>query len=495
MLFNSFIYLVFLPTVVLIYWALPNGLPNGLKGLRKTLLLVASYIFYMHWIPAYGLLILTLTLVNYALGLSIAHHPTKKKMFLCLGLIFNLGSLCFFKYTNFLVDSGWQSLKFLSPFIGVHTLAGAQSPALKIILPLGISFFTFEFIHYITDVYRGGQPIRNLRDFALFAAFFPSQIAGPIKRYQDFMQQLNRESVFVAENFRQGLFLIFQGLFKKVVLGDNLGVLVNAGYANIAALGTLDAWIVAAAFILQLFFDFAGYTDIGRGSALLLGFKVPENFNWPYLAANLTEFWHRWHMSLSTWLRDYLYIPLGGSRGTAWQTRRNTFLTMVLGGLWHGASWNFVIWGAFHGAGLVLSKDWHNLVSRFPSLAKLRPHPIWHWSGVVITVFFWLLTGILFRAANLPQALVMAQKLSSASPSASNICSMLSHSTVPIGLSLYALFCMMRSLEHSDHKWDNASLNWIRHSLPLRIIAYASVAVIILGFAPAQIVPFIYFQF
>ncbi len=505
LLFNSLTYLVFLPSVVLLYWLMP-------KQLRKTLLLVASYVFYMHWMPAYGLLLLTLTLTNYAIGLSISkcelpaeannaseekpgrNAITKRKTLLITGLIFNLGCLCFFKYTNFLLDALFQSARSIAPLFANNALQPMETPALQIILPLGISFFTFEFIHYITDVYKGSEPIRNLRDFALFAAFFPSQIAGPIKRFQDFMHQMQQESRFVSANFSHGIFLILQGLFKKVVLGDNLGALVNTGYSNLQALSATDALITACAFSLQLFFDFSGYTDIGRGSALLLGFNVPENFNWPYLAASLTEFWHRWHMSLSTWLRDYLYIPLGGSRGSAWQARRNTLVTMVLGGLWHGASWNFVIWGALHGLGLVLSKDWHQTVSKIPALAKLRPHPIWHWSGVIFTIGFWTMTGIFFRAADLPTALRMLEKLGQAG-APGVVATQLAQSTVPCALLLYALFCVYRACEDNLATSASPPALWLRTSIPLRLVSYAAAVIIILGFAPAHTVPFIYFQF
>ena len=506
MLFNGFTYLVFLPLVVILHWLLP-------KSYRKTLLLLASYIFYMHWMPKYGLLIFALTMINYGFGLAIAGTQLhkKKKVFLVAGIVLNLSCLCFFKYTGFIVASVFDSLKLVSPVLGVHTLDAATSPALKIILPLGISFFTFEFIHYITDVYRGSPPIRNIRDFALFAAFFPSQIAGPIKRFQDFVTQLKEESIFSAAYFQDGIFLILQGLFKKVALGDNLGALVNAGYAGIHTLSTADAWITVSAFTLQLFFDFAGYTDIGRGSALLLGYKVPENFNWPYFAANLTEFWHRWHISLSTWLRDYLFIPLGGSRGSPWQTSRNTFLTMVLGGLWHGASWNFVFWGVLHGAGLVLSKDWHSYVSKVPYLARLRPHPLWHCAGVLSTVFFWLLTGVLFRAATLPEALTMGQNLffnqtSRASLAFGQICTQFLESTIPAALLIYSIFCLGRYFtarlsdmqDMQDVQIANpfkSIIQWTGQSMPFKLASCVFVAVLILGFAPSQIIPFIYFQF
>ena len=493
MLFNSFTYLIFLPLVVFLYWVLP-------RSFGKTLLLVASYVFYMHWMPAYGLLILALTGVNYAIGLGLASRPQDKRKGLLLGgLVFNLGCLCFFKYANFLVDSFWQLFKIVGIPMHVPGIDTMQSPALNIILPLGISFFTFEFIHYITDVYRGSNPIRNFRDFALFAAFFPSQIAGPIKRFQDFVKQLDLEVKFSWDYFNQGLFLIFQGLFKKIVLGDNLGKIVNTGFNYPAGIGTLDAWIAVAGFTYQIFFDFSGYTDIGRGSALLFGYKVPENFNWPFLASNLTDFWRRWHMSLSTWLRDYLFIPLGGSRGGAWKTRRNTMLTMVLGGLWHGAAWHYVIWGAFHGTGLVLSKEWTDFVARVPSLNKLRPHPIWHWTGVVFTTFFLYMAGTIFRAEGIPQALVMVQKLFIPAVSG-KVTQQLMQSTVPVSLIVYFAFLLWQKYESKlEGQVQKGSargfLDWMSASVPLRVVSYGMAALIILGFAPSEVAPFIYFQF
>jgi alginate O-acetyltransferase complex protein AlgI len=506
MLFNSFTYLVFLPIVVLLYWLLPNSF-------KKTLLLIASYVFYMNWMPAYGLLILALTLVNYLIGLLIERNQKQKKALLVLGLVFNLACLCFFKYANFLIDSIFQSVAWLHSFVGVPQFS--TSPALNIILPLGISFFTFEFIHYITDVYRGSKPVKNLRDFALFAAFFPSQIAGPIKRFQDFTYQLLHEPSFSKENFGAGIFLIFQGLFKKVVLGDNLGQIVGTGFGHIDKLGTLDAWIAVAGFTFQIFFDFSGYTDIGRGSALLFGYRVPENFNWPFLAANLTDFWRRWHMSLSTWLRDYLFIPLGGSRVSAWKVRRNVLITMVLGGLWHGAAWHYVIWGLFHGLGLVLSKEWHDFVSRIPALARLRPHVVWHTSGIALTVFFLFIAGILFRANGMPQALAMMTKLFHIG-APGQVTQEFVQSTVPASLSIYAIFLCLRLLAASTkisrmHPAEAKAgrggfsrplataygicINWWHNSLPAKVVACASLAVIILGFAPGRVQPFIYFQF
>jgi alginate O-acetyltransferase complex protein AlgI len=497
MLFNSFTYMLFLPAVVLIYWTIPGRF----RGSRATLLLVASYIFYMNWKPAYGLLIFALTAINYALGLALEKFAARKKPILIAGLIFNLGCLCFFKYANFILGSIFSSVHGLNALFMPDQADNWASPALKIILPLGISFFTFEFIHYIVDVYRGSAAVRNFRDFALFAAFFPSQIAGPIKRFQDFTHQLVEKPVFSSANFREGMFLILQGLFKKIVLGDNMGYVVNTGFNHISRMGFVDTWIAVAGFTFQIFFDFSGYTDIGRGSALLLGYKVPENFNWPFLAANLTEFWRRWHISLSTWLRDYLFIPLGGSRVSAGRARFNTMLTMVLGGLWHGAAWHYVIWGAFHGTGLVLSKEWTDFAARTPFLSRLRPHPVWHWSGVTFTMLFLFMAGILFRANTIPQALTIAHKLIILD-SGGDVTTMFLNSTLPVSLTLYLLYLAARSwLEKAARQESplngaySAAGQYFENSLPTQVVVYASVAFIILGFAPLHVSPFIYFQF
>jgi len=493
-LFNSFTYLVFLPFVVALHWALP-------ERFRRPLLLAASYIFYMNWMPAYGLLILALTAVNFALGLAIAEQQNLRKRLLQLGLVFNIGALCFFKYANFLIDSALQTTHWLGAAARSEALLSVKFPEMNVILPLGISFFTFEFIHYIVDVYRGSKPVKNFFDFALFAAFFPSQIAGPIKRFQDFMHQLEHRLGFNSAEFRSGVFLILQGLFKKVVLGDNLGILVSYGFTHIGQLGMIDAWLAMAGFQFQIFFDFSGYTDIGRGSALLLGYKVPENFDWPFISANLTEFWRRWHISLSTWLRDYLFIPLGGSRGTPNTVRRNIMLTMTLGGLWHGAAWHYVLWGAFHGAGLMFSKDWHDFVSAKPLLAKMRESKVWHYSGVCITMLFLFIAGTIFRAATLADIGHMLERATSFTPSG-GLTQLFLQSTFPACLAVYIAFLAVRVwLDNLDkHEVDLTVpvlkfLIWWDTSTHVRAVAYATVAVATIGFAPGKIAPFIYFQF
>jgi alginate O-acetyltransferase complex protein AlgI len=490
-LFNSFTYLLFLPLVVALHWWMP-------ERFRHILLLIASYVFYMHWMPTYGLLILALTATNYILGLWISGSPqAQKKPILIGGLIFNLGMLCFFKYANFLIGTVWQSATWSKHFLGWPDL-GTQSPALNIILPLGISFFVFEFIHYVVDVYRGSQPMRNFWHFALFAAFFPSQIAGPIKRYQDFNTQIHKENRFSSEKFREGVTLIFLGLYKKMVLGDNLGHVVNLGFKHAAEMGTADAWVAAVGFTFQIYLDFSGYTDIGRGSALLLGYKLPPNFNWPWLAANLTEFWRRWHISLSTWLRDYLFIPMGGSRVSSFALKRNLFITMALGGLWHGADWHYVVWGIFHGTGLALSKDWSDFVDRTPALSRLRPLAAWHWSGVAFTFVFLIFACIIFRAEDIPKALLVVSRMFTLAPS-NEVVTAFFASTLPVSASLYVGHLILVKSHEREGNAVAALTSPIRQfwqrSLAARIACFTCFGLLILGFSPEDVSPFIYFQF
>ncbi len=436
MLFNSLAYLIFLPLVVLLFWASPHKA-------RAPLLLIASYVFYMSWKPVYGLLILGLTVVNYLFGLAIyrcsiqssccsatgtaepaAHSccqqqsaPDKtpvdtppgsymgvsRKLWLAFAVAANLITLGVFKYAYFTIDIVNQSL---APW-------GKHLPDLpfQIILPLGISFFVFEFIHYLSDVYKGGAPVKSFPAFALFASFFPTQIAGPIKRYQDFIPQLSIVKKFNWATFDEGIHLIVFGLFKKVLFADNLAVVVQSTFEHPELLSSLDMWLAVYAFAFQIYFDFSGYTDIARGSALLIGFKVPPNFNLPYLASSIAEFWHRWHMSLSTWLRDYLYIPLGGSRGSRLRTNINLLVTMVLGGLWHGAAMHFLVWGAYQGGLLLLHREYQRATADITWLRKLLSSRLGHAAAIVLTFHIVCIGWVFFRAENFNQALAIIAKL------------------------------------------------------------------------------------
>lgn len=491
MLFNSFSYLLFLPLVFLLYWLSP-------VPFRKVLLLVASYVFYMSWKAEYGFLLLGLTVVNYGFGRWIHHYAgeeqkIERKRVLVLGLIFNIGCLCFYKYANLLLDTAIDVLHIGGKIAHAPVLENWSSPALNILLPLGISFFTFEFIHYIVDIHRGSAPIKNFKDFALFASFFPSQIAGPIKRFQDFNAQMHEAPVFKNAQFREGIFLILQGLFKKVVLGDNLGLIVNHAFNHVATLSVSDAWVALFSFMFQVFFDFSGYTDIGRGSALLLGYKVPENFNLPYLSASPTEFWQRWHLSLSSWLRDYLFIPMGGSRCSEWKIRRNLFVTMALGGLWHGASWRYMVWGIYHGIGLIIDRMWKKYAGKHPVLSKWRAGRTWHWAGFVYTTLFLLGSFVIFRTNNLHEAALFYQRLFNPATSqmAGDVTTMYLSSTALITLPVYGLYSYLR---HKLVINENVLRFW-NESFALRLVTCVATAYIIVGCAPSQIVPFIYFQF
>jgi D-alanyl-lipoteichoic acid acyltransferase DltB (MBOAT superfamily) len=391
-------YLVFLPIVFLLYWVSPHKF-------RVPLLLVASYIFYMSWRPIYGVLILGLTVANFIIVPYIAKATEQKhkKLWLAATVAINLITLGIFKYAYFAMSCVKDSLN----LFGVNF----HEPHLHIILPLGISFFVFEFIHYAVEVYRGKPTVKSFIDFALFASFFPTQIAGPIKRYLDFIPQLSIVAKFKWEYVDEGMHLILLGLSKKVLIADNLALVVQAGFAHPESFSSLDLWMITYAFAFQIFFDFAGYTDIARGSAMLFGYKVPINFNLPYIAANVSDFWHRWHISLSTWLRDYLFIPLGGSKGTRLFTYRNLFITMALGGLWHGAAMHFLIWGVYQGVLLIAHKEYTRFLEKVGLADKLHASRIYHVISVVVTFHLVCIGWVFFRADTMNIANQIISKL------------------------------------------------------------------------------------
>lgn len=483
MLFNSINYLLFFPVVFALYWIAP-------AKLKRPILLLASYVFYMSWLPIYGLLILAMTVVNYFFGKIISNNTALRKPVFIAAIIFNLGTLCFYKYTNFLLEN----LALAVPYFA-H-LKSSGDLAINIILPLGISFFAFEFIHYVSDVYKGDKPISKFVDFALFASFFPSQIAGPIKRYQDFMAQLSVPAVLSSEKVCSGARLILQGLFKKVALADNLAILANAGFNHTASLGTADAWVAVAAFTLQIYFDFSGYTDMGRGSALMLGYSLPDNFNLPYIAVSLTDFWKRWHISLSSWLRDYLYIPLGGGRCSQARKSFNLLTTMLLGGLWHGAAWHFVLWGGFHGLGLSINHAYDGLASRSKSLTAFNTSIVGRIFFTATTLMVVAVGWVLFRADTVEQALNVLHRMVVFKHS-SDVVSLLDESTVPIALAYYSVYALFIWFEKSESSRNSASkllTNCLSRPL-VRVSCYIVSFVLALSLSPKTSEPFIYFQF
>ena len=339
MLFNSLEYLVFLPLVFIIYWF---GLKKSLKGQNFFILLV-SYVFYGWWDWRFLALIAFSTLVDYMVGLKIQNSDSKKnrKLLLGISLAVNLGLLGFFKYYNFFVDSWVEAFDGLG--ITMHT------STLQIILPVGISFYTFQTLSYTIDVYRKKLTATpDFINFAAYVAFFPQLVAGPIERASNLLPQFAEKRTFDEEKAISGINLIIWGLFQKVVIADSCAPYVNAIFDNYENMNSLSLLLGAFYFAFQIYGDFAGYSNIAIGSARLLGFDLMRNFNYPYFSRDIAEFWRRWHISLSTWFRDYLYIPLGGSRGSKANQLRNVLIIFIVSGFWHGANWTFIFWGALH---------------------------------------------------------------------------------------------------------------------------------------------------
>ena len=346
MLFNSLTFVVFFAVVVTLYWGTRSWTA------RKNLLVVASYIFYGAWNPPFAALLFSTTAMDFWLGRQIAkaRGAHSRRVWLIASICMNLSMLGFFKYGNFLLEN----FQWLMAGIGIVY----HPPHLDILLPVGISFYTFHSLSYTLDIYRGVlQPTKSLRDFILAVSFFPQLVAGPIVRAGDFLPQLVRPPGLRAGQFLWGLLLMTLGLFEKIVLADTmLSGSADRIFSYAGPLSALDSWLGVMAFAGQIFFDFAGYSICAIGAALCLGFHLKDNFRFPYAAIGFSDFWRRWHISLSTFLRDYLYIPLGGNQVRPLRAATNLVIVMFLGGLWHGAAWTFVVWGLLHGSYLVIER-------------------------------------------------------------------------------------------------------------------------------------------
>lgn len=396
MLFNSIPYLIFLPSVFLIYWIIFG---KSLK-LQNLFLLLASYLFYAWWDYRFLLLIFLSTAIDYYCGIFISesNNIKKRKWWLGLSLMTNLGLLGFFKYFNFFIDSWSAAWADLGVDLNVSSL--------NIILPVGISFYSFQTLSYTIDVYKKRmEPSQKFLDFALYVSFFPQLVAGPIERAQKLLPQILHKRKFNIEQAKSGLHLIIWGLFKKMVIADTCAIYVNSIFENYQNLDSFNLILGAVFFSFQIYCDFSGYSDIAIGTARLFGINLMQNFNYPYFSRNIGEFWRRWHISLSTWFRDYLYIPLGGSKGTMDQTIRNVFIIFVVSGLWHGANWTFIIWGGLHALLFipVLLMKRNRLYLDSPAYNKFFPS-IQEILQMVLTfllvTFFW----IFFRAETLSSA-------------------------------------------------------------------------------------------
>lgn len=397
MLFNSLVFLLFFSVLLILYYATRDW------SSRKLVLLSGSYIFYAAWNPPFVLLLWFSTLVDWKIAkrMTAMEDRKKRKALLAVSLVANLGLLGFFKYGEFLMEN-YQALMSL---LGVTV----QIPEWDIILPVGISFYTFQTLSYTLDVYRKKTaPAKSFLDFALYVTFFPQLVAGPIVRSNDFIPQLDKSKNANHKNISWGISLLTFGLFEKVVLADNfLAPAADKVYAHVGLLNPVDAWTGVMAFTGQIFCDFSGYSICAIGTALCFGFHLPDNFKLPYAAKGFSDFWRRWHISLSTWLKDYLYISLGGNRSGRLRTSLNLMITMLLGGLWHGASWNFVLWGGIHGVLLVLERTAKTLLPTVFVADSLI-------SGALARIFTFLavsIAWIFFRSTDLTTSFSILQSL------------------------------------------------------------------------------------
>ena len=386
MAFTSYAFVLFLVGIVFpLRWLLP-------ARYAPTVLLVASVVFYLTWGWKVAALLAVMTLFTYGAGRVLERRKEGKKPVLIGTVAVLLAVLATFKYAGFIVSF----------------IPGMKAPDLP--LPLGISFYVFEMISYVVDIYRGDPAARSLPEFALYVSYFPHLIAGPIVRASELLPQLHRDVKFDGKRVSHGVFVMLTGFVKKMVLADNLGGFADLVFKSPKDFTGFEVGIAILAYTGQIFCDFSGYTDIARGASEMLGYELPENFRYPYLSASITEFWRRWHMTLSRWLRDYLYISLGGNRGSELATYRNLLLTMTLGGLWHGARMTFVIWGVYHGILLAL----HKLIlgaTKGEAWKKLRAHDAYRAASVAGTLTLVMIGWVFFRAASFADALTVFSRL------------------------------------------------------------------------------------
>ncbi|HIP44420.1 MAG TPA: MBOAT family protein [Sulfurospirillum arcachonense] len=356
MLFNSYIFIfMFLPFTFVVYFYLNH---KRLTVLSQLFLVFASLFFYTWWNIAYLPLILVSILFNYALGVTLSQKKKSafsKKSLLFIGIVANLSLLGYFKYADFFIEN-------------TNLLLGSSFPLLYLLLPLAISFFTFQQVAYLVDSYRGETKEYDFLNYTLFVTFFPQLIAGPIVHHKEMMPQFAKAKnrIINRYNIAIGLFIFSIGLFKKVVIADSFSIIATQGFDNAEVLNLIEGWITSLSYTFQLYFDFSGYTDMAIGVALLFNIRLPINFNSPYKATSIQDFWRRWHITLSRFLKDYIYIPLGGNRKTEIRTYTNLFTTFLIGGIWHGAGWTFVFWGALHGFALMIHRLWQKAGLKMP---------------------------------------------------------------------------------------------------------------------------------
>ncbi|AFM03893.1 putative membrane protein involved in D-alanine export [Bernardetia litoralis DSM 6794] len=482
MLFNSIDFAIFLPIVFVVYWFITN---KNLK-LQNFLIVASSYFFYGWWDWRFLFLIFLSSLVDYLVGrgFSKIENQTKRKLLLATSIIFNLGLLIFFKYYNFFIDNFVTAFTFLGNPIKINTL--------DIILPVGISFYTFQTLSYSIDVYRRKlKPTNDFIAFLAFVSFFPQLVAGPIERATHLLPQFYTKRIFDYNNAVLGVRQILWGLFKKIVIADNCAEYANLIFNNSTDYVGLALVLGALFFTFQIYGDFSGYSDIAIGTSRLLGFDLMRNFNFPYFSRDIAEFWRRWHISLSTWFRDYLYIPLGGSRGSIWLKIRNTFIIFIVSGFWHGANWTFIVWGALNAIyflPLLLTK---NNRANLDIVAKGKYLPtIKEFFAMLMTFALTVFAWIFFRAETITHAL---QYIRDIFKYFSSFWSLHIYWNYRIPIILILLFLIIEWIGREDEfAISNFGLKWKR---VFRWIFYLLICLSILLLGSVDKTEFIYFAF
>ena len=478
MLFNSIDFAIFLPIVFILYWFVTN---KNLK-LQNLLIVAASYLFYGWWDWRFLSLILFSTLVDYTVGQKLRNEENqlKRKVLLWTSILVNLGFLGFFKYYNFFLDNFITAFSFFGQDI--------QANSLNIILPVGISFYTFQTLSYTIDVYkRKLEPTKDFIAFSAFVSFFPQLVAGPIERATHLLPQFYKKRTFDYSKAVDGMRQILWGLFKKVVIADNCAEFANQIFNNSADLNGSTLVLGALFFTFQIYGDFSGYSDMAIGTSRLFGFDLMRNFNFPYFSRDIAEFWRRWHISLSTWFRDYLYIPLGGSRGGTWMKVRNTFVIFIVSGFWHGANWTFIVWGALNAIyflPLLLTNNNRNNLATIAQ-GKLLPS-IKELSFMLLTFGLTVFAWIFFRAENIGHALSYITEIFSSS--------LLTIPTIqPRKLILLIMTFVLIEWFGREGQFaiQNLGLKWKR---PIRYVMYYAIIFAIFWFGGKE-QQFIYFQF
>ncbi len=490
MLFNSYSFLVFFPVVVLIHFLLP-------KKVQYLWLLAASYYFYMNWDARYVLLLLFSTAVTYASGLIMEQAQTDKgrKMAVAISFVLNIGVLFFFKYFNFAIDSVNLVLS------QIHL--SVPKPDFQLLLPVGISFYTFQALSYTMDVYRKEITAeRNFFKYALFVSFFPQLVAGPIERSKNLLKQVNKTYRFDYDKMREGLLIMLWGYFLKLVVADRVAIVVNTVYGDYAQYGGVYIIVASVLFAFQIYCDFAGYSTIAIGAAEILGFSLMENFNCPYFSLSIGEFWRRWHISLSSWFRDYLYIPLGGNRKGTTRKYVNLMIVFLVSGLWHGAAGTYVVWGFIHGVYQVIGGLTRPMRNQCNQIFALKPDSIGHKAlSALITFILVDFAWIFFRAESLSAAIEMIKSM----VHLGNISILWNGALYDLGIGFKSFLVLMFGIavllfaDFMKYKGIQIRKVILEQELWCRWICYLSMALFILVFGiwggSYDAASFIYFQF